>query len=79
MQLRIGDAVRACDDGSQDEAKPLRACWREGEITARGDDEIEVTALNGDHPLHPWQPETITVPLDPAFVLVRSDPGSHYP
>lgn len=71
MQLRVGDTVRVWDDE--------RACWREGEVAAIHDDDVEVTVLNGDHPLHPWQPETITVPLDPAFILVRSAPSSQSP
>lgn len=28
----------------------------------------EVTVLNGDHPRHPWQAETISTPLDPEFI-----------
>jgi hypothetical protein len=76
MQLHVGSLVRVWDDGSQDEAKPLRACWREGDVAVLSDDAVEVTVLNGDHPLHPWQPETITVPCDPAFFLVRSERGS---
>jgi len=42
--------------------------WRDGEITALADDQVEVTVLNGDHPRHPWQAETISVPRDPELV-----------
>lgn len=78
MQLRIGGALRFWNDGSQDEAKPLRACRREGEVAALSDDDVEVTVLNDDHPLHAWQPETIIVPVESALVLVRFAPGSSY-
>lgn len=44
MQLHGGSLVRVWDDD--------RACWREGEVTSLGDDDVEVTVLNGDHPLH---------------------------
>ncbi len=60
MQLAIGDPVRLWDDD--------RGRWWAGEVTAICDDAIEVTVLNGDHPLHPWQAETISVPLDPEFI-----------
>ncbi|PDV97308.1 hypothetical protein [Candidatus Chloroploca asiatica] len=62
MQLTIGMKVRAWDDD--------RACWWDGEVEFINADEqmVEVTIYNGDHPRHPWQAETISVPLDPEFI-----------
>lgn len=60
MQLAIGDPVRVWDDD--------RGRWWEGEVTTINDGEIEVAVLNGDHPRHPWQTETICVPFDPEFI-----------
>ncbi|NTU85564.1 MAG: hypothetical protein HGA45_40455 [Chloroflexales bacterium] len=66
MQLAIGDRVRVWDDD--------RHRWWEGEVTVIDGDVIEVTVRNGDHPLHPWQAETICVPLDPEFIQPRHFP-----
>jgi hypothetical protein len=65
MELTIGDPVQVWDDDG--------GRWRFGEVTVLDDDQVEVTVLNGDHPLHPWQAETILVPRDLAFIqLLRS-------
>lgn len=61
MELAIGDRVHIWDDDRH-------RWWRDGEITALDDDQVEVTVLNGDHPRHPWQAETISVPRDPELV-----------
>ncbi|NTU83727.1 MAG: hypothetical protein HGA45_30870 [Chloroflexales bacterium] len=71
MQLAIGDSVRAWDDD--------RGRWWEGEVTAICGDEAEVTVLNGDHPRHPWQAETISVPLDPEFIQPLRTPALQHP
>ncbi|MEI7643052.1 MAG: hypothetical protein WCJ55_01970 [Chloroflexales bacterium] len=66
MELMIGDPVQVWDDDG--------GRWRFGEVTALDDDQVEVTVLNGDHPLHPWQAETILVPRDPAFIQPLRSP-----
>jgi len=60
MQLAIGESVRVWDDD--------RHRWWAGEVTMICGDEVEVTVRNGDHPRHPWQAETISVPLAPEFI-----------
>lgn len=60
MQLVIGDQVQVWDDN--------RGRWWTGAVTTIADDVVEVTVLNGDHPCHPWQAETISAPLDPEFI-----------
>jgi hypothetical protein len=65
MAIMSGDRVWAWDD---DQGR-----WREGEIQTLEEDAAEVLVWNGDHPLHPWEATTISVPLDPAFLRVRPD------
>jgi hypothetical protein len=67
MQLTIGERVRIWDDD--------RRRWWDGEVTAIDSDMIDVTVQNGDHPWHPWQEETISVPRDPEYI----QPCRHLP
>lgn len=60
MPITIGEQVRVWDDE--------RSRWWAGEVTLCDGDQVEVTVRNGDHPCHPWQAETISVPLDPEFI-----------
>jgi hypothetical protein len=71
MEILIGDPVRVWDDDG--------GRWRFGEVTALDNDEVEVTVRNGDHPLHPWQAETILVPLDLEFIRSLRTPVLEHP